>query len=131
MRNFVVALVSVSGLLLGSARSWAQGPPLVMEPPQVGFRSYASEREFHYKVGLWAPVLVPLNAGPKGFGGGQLVIEAPDSEDVGTVFTAQVPPLDKKERRYALAYVNAGNTGDSIRATLRTGDGNFSPAGLL
>ncbi len=121
MRSFRYWLVGLLALL-------AAGPAAAqvkVEQVRVGFRTHGGGEDTPglYKLGLWAPVYVDLTAGPKGIGEGKLLVETPDSEDIGTTFTTKIPKLDKKEKRTIVSYVRVGNS-SSPKLTYQTEEGD-------
>ena len=66
---------------------------------------------------------VQLQAGPDGLRPSRLVIETPDSEDVGTMISAAVPKLEKNETHTVLAYAKPGNLSGNFKIKLRVADG--------
>jgi hypothetical protein len=101
-------------------RAQEEGPPVRIKSVVVGFRSFVAEEALgRFKVGLWTPIAVDLQAGPRGLSNAELSVETPDSEDVATIYKVAIGALEKNERRTVLTCTKPGNSDGRFRLTIR------------
>jgi len=106
--------------LTGAAGAQPEGPPVKVRQVLVGFRSYMPEESpGRFKTGMWTPIAVDLEAGPRGLSNTDLVVETPDSEDIETVYQVPIGALGKEERRTILAYTKPGNSEGRFKLRIR------------
>src|SRR5262245_42791858 len=118
-------LLSLTALLCLGGAAAAQ-PPVKAESVRVGFPAYSADDSNRFKVGLWTPVYVRLEAGPQGLPAGQLTIETADSEDVGTLLSVPVPQLQKGEKHTVQGYAKPGNLSGNFKIRVSAGDDTVS-----
>jgi hypothetical protein len=114
-------LLSLVTLLCIASATSAQAP-VKIEAVRVGFPSYTADDVSRFKVGLWTPVHVRVEAGPEGLPASRLVIETPDSEDVGTLLSVPIPQLPKGKKHTVLAYAKPGNLSGNFKIKIRVGN---------
>ena len=129
MRFFVAGVVAWATFVAVAALAQSQGPPIKINQVRVGFRSYvADEAPGRFKVGMWTPVYIDLQAGPLGLSKADLLLETADSENVATVFTVPIGSLVKDEQRTILAFTKPGNSEGRFTISVRVGDRNVVPS---
>src|SRR5262245_11913301 len=90
---------------------------------QVGYRSNnPGDPSSRYKVGLWAPVYVTIEAGEDGLpvkGRGEcfIQVETIDSEETGTTYTVRPISVEAEKAQTFVAYVKAGNLGAETKVS--------------
>lgn len=115
-------------LLLGVLLAWstpaarAQDAPRIISA-QVGFPATEKNEPPRFKLGLWTPITVELQAGASGLDNAVLTVETSDSENVGTVFTVKIPNLPAGAKRTVLAYSRPGNSDGRFALNLRDAKG--------
>src|SRR5262245_8737216 len=123
MRNALSLLMVV--LFSGVASAQAK-----INSVRVGFQPYADDAK-GFKVGLWTPIHVEVQAGADGLRPSLLAVETPDSEDVGAVMTVSVPQLGPNERRLITNYAKPGKVSASFKLRLHNReDGELAQQGL-
>src|SRR5262249_40480976 len=103
-------------------------PAAAASPPQLGrvrIGLPGGQDGGRSRNSTWAPVYVPLQAGPEGNGQDsyRIVIETADVEDAPYRYTVPVPALSPNERRTVLSYVHPGSDGSEFTVKLQTADG--------
>src|SRR5579864_3457600 len=112
--------------LTSQALAQALGPPVKILRVQAGFRAQGpiADAPGRFKVGLWTPITVDVQAGPKGLPNCDLIVETPDSENVATRFAVPVGQLDKNEQRTILTYAKPGSSEGRFLISIRTAKGD-------
>jgi hypothetical protein len=122
LRVWFFVLVALHGLS-------AQAPAQEIRGVRVGFPAQVvEEARAHFKVGLWAPVLVDLQAGPDGWPSSELTVETSDSENTATYFPVPVPALGRNETRTVMAYALPGTAEGRFTISLRAGGRDLVPS---
>ncbi|MBM4068425.1 MAG: hypothetical protein FJ271_05705 [Planctomycetes bacterium] len=106
----------------GAPSALAQDPPLRITSVQVGFAAAGKNEPPRFKLGLWTPIVVELQAATT-FDDAALAVETTDSENVGTVFTTKVSKLNAGEKRTVVAYSRLGNSDGRFTLTVRDARG--------
>jgi hypothetical protein len=114
-------------VLASGAFAQPSGPPVKILRVPAGFRSQGpiADAPGRFKVGLWTPISVDVQAGPKGLPNCDLIVETPDSENVATHFTVPIGQLDKHQQRTVLTYAKPGNSEGRFNFTIRTQKGEL------
>jgi hypothetical protein len=102
---------------LPSSGQAQQRKPLVIEQVQVGFGP--SEPLAKFKAGFWTPVYVDLRAGSEREvpGGGKLIVESVDGDDVRGRYTVALPRMDPDDRLTVQTYTRAASSKTEITVT--------------
>jgi hypothetical protein len=103
----------------------AAAPPPQIERERVRIGLPGGQDAGRSRNSTWAPVYVPLQAGPEGNSQDsyRIVIETADVDDAPYRYTVPVPALSPNERRTALSYVHPGSDGSEFTVKLQTADG--------
>src|SRR5262249_6358264 len=91
-----------------------------------GFLAYSDDDSNRFKVGLWTPVYVRLQAGPEGLPAGRVTIQTADSEGVGTLLSVAPPQLQKGGKHTVQAYAKPGNLSGNFKIRISAGDETVS-----
>lgn len=97
----------------------AQESKLHIKRASVGFSATRAGEPNRFKLGLWAPVTVEIQAGSEKVESIAVEVETADSENVGTIFTAPLLNLQPREARTVLLYSKPGNSDGRFAITVR------------
>jgi hypothetical protein len=121
-------LAAATLTLITPALVCAQPPIAKIVKTRVGFKPYNENINFaRYKVGLWTPVYVEIEAGQNGIGvrpgdpQPYLRIITPDFEGVETIFRTPLH-IEPNETRVVVGYTKTGNSSGDIRVELKIGN---------
>ena len=121
MRWGRVLLLAVS-ITSAAASRGAEDVPLQITSVQVGFAAAGKNEPPRFKLGLWTPITVGLQAGAA-IDGAVLAVETTDSENVGTVFTVKLPKLNEGAKQTVVTYSRPGNSEGRFAITIRDAKG--------
>ncbi len=106
--------------------SWVQNLPaqtnearLRINQVRVGFAANVPAEPHRFKLGLWTPIAVELQAGPEKVAAAELAVETADSDNAGTIFSVAIESLKANEKRTVLAYAKPGNREGHFAISIR------------
>jgi hypothetical protein len=133
MRQSRLACVLTSCLLALPASVGAQSirptSKIHIDEIRMGFPAMAEQGEQPdekgrfslHKAGVFIPVYIDLSAGPDGFsGGGRVIIESADSDDLQNNYTVPLPRADMEPNSLyrVLTYTKVGSIGGEVRVSV-------------
>lgn len=130
MRVLVRATLALAVLLTLPALADAQRAPRVkIDAVRFGLPCDNWENTPQFRAAYWVPVYIDLTAGPEGFKKDQawVVVEVPDSDEIGNTYSVPVPPAEPGESFTVLAYTRPGSAYINLSVSVRSEGQNLCP----